>query len=196
MLDPAFFRLCGFLVDEAFLSEAECALVRSRIEGSELTRTRVVHGSDVVENEGRRRTLRAELPDEDPAAQLVEGRLAALKTRLEGHFGCPLAAWQRPDFLVYRTGDFFKAHADTQAYEGAPDFLVDRKITTVVFLGAQDGPEADEALVFHDLLPGLAGRGYPARLRPGTLVAFPSDVVHEVTPVQAASRYTLVTWFT
>jgi predicted 2-oxoglutarate/Fe(II)-dependent dioxygenase YbiX len=156
----------------------------------------VVHGAEVVENEARRRTLRAEFADDDPAARLVDAKLAALKPRLEAHFARPLAGWQTPDFLVYRTGGYFKVHADTQAYAGAPDFLSARKVTALVFLGNADGPEADDALMFRDLLPGLEDRGYPAALRPGTLVAFPADVLHEVAPVQAGSRYTLVTWFT
>jgi predicted 2-oxoglutarate/Fe(II)-dependent dioxygenase YbiX len=37
--------------------------------------------------------------------------------------------------------------------------------------------------------------GLPVTGEAGSLIAFPSDMVHEVTPVSRGERYTVVSWF-
>ena len=37
--------------------------------------------------------------------------------------------------------------------------------------------------------------GLPLEAEEGLLATFPADVVHEVRPVEAGERYTVVTWF-
>jgi predicted 2-oxoglutarate/Fe(II)-dependent dioxygenase YbiX len=52
-------------------------------------------------------------------------------------------------------------------------------------------------LTFYGLLPGPAWEriGFPLRGEEGLLVAFRSEILHEVTAVRQGDRYTIVTWF-
>ena len=54
-------------------------------------------------------------------------------------------------------------------------------------------------LTFYGLLDdeGLGGKSmaFPVPGEAGLFVAFPTDVIHEVTPVLRGERYTIVTWF-
>ncbi len=84
-----------------------------------------------------------------------------------------------------------------QVFNGAPDAVV------VIFLNAmstEPGPSdySGGALTFYGLLEDPAWRdfGFALDPMPGLLVAFPSHIVHEVTPVTAGDRYTIVDWFT
>ncbi|WP_292111302.1 hypothetical protein [Mesorhizobium sp.] len=57
-----------------------------------------------------RRTRRAEV---STAAQaLIERLLAEQKALLERHFAVALGAFEKPQFLHYREGDFFVPHQD------------------------------------------------------------------------------------
>ena len=92
--------------------------------------------------------------------------------------------------------------ADTSDTGMAPDFLRQRRISTVIFLGhpADDGEDDGGRggdLVFHGLIddPRMRDRGFAFPPEEGTLLAFPSTVLHEVTTVSSGHRYSIVTWF-
>ncbi len=111
-------------------------------------------------------------------------------------------AWEGPQFLVYRPGDFFRPHRD-RAVEPEDDVTKRRRISIVVFLngtGETILPETFDggALTFYGLLddPRLRAVGYPLRAETGLLVAFRSDILHEVTPVSRGERHSVVAWLT
>jgi predicted 2-oxoglutarate/Fe(II)-dependent dioxygenase YbiX len=103
---------------------------------------------------------------------------------------------------LYREGDFFRAHPDDSAKADAPDFVRRRSVSAVVFLNGVSPTESDGysggSLVFYGLMDdgtseesvGLALAG-----ETGLLIAFPSELVHSVSPITAGERYTLVGWF-
>jgi predicted 2-oxoglutarate/Fe(II)-dependent dioxygenase YbiX len=71
-----------------------------------------------------------------------------------------------------------------------------------VFLNGSDAGEpagySGGSLTFYGLMDDGAGGesvGLPLAGELGLLVAFPSDLLHSVSPVTAGERYTLVTWF-
>jgi predicted 2-oxoglutarate/Fe(II)-dependent dioxygenase YbiX len=75
-------------------------------------------------------------------------------------------------------------------------------VSVVVFLNAQATHPVEEtfeggALAFYGLMkaPGMEHAGIPLEPEAGLLVAFRSDVMHEVSPVTRGERYTLVSWF-
>jgi len=87
-----------------------------------------------------------------------------------------LSGCERPQFLCYRTGDFFHPHRDARDEPDAPDFLKARRLSVVLFLN----DEADEAhgetysggaLTFGGLIPNPPGKtyGFPLRGENGLL---------------------------
>ena len=136
------------------------------------------------------------------AASLVESHLLGLKPALEEHFGLPLNGCQPPQFLVYREGDFFNPHRDSASVPGAAEFSKVRRVATVLFLNGEsdEGHEGDYgggSLTFYGLMgdPRLQNVGLPLRGEPGVLIAFRTDIIHEVTPVTHGERFTVVSWF-
>jgi SM-20-related protein len=147
-----------------------------------------------------RRTSGTFVPDQ--LQQTVRTGLAALRPRLAEHFRVPLGEPEKPQFLAYRKGDFFRPHQDNTRDPSLPEFIRRRQVSVVLFLGRQTRlPEPDSycggELTFFRL-SGLSGEdGIRARLwgQPGLLVAFGSWQLHEVAPVTHGFRASMVTWF-
>jgi SM-20-related protein len=128
---------------------------------------------------------------------LIEARLLALRQQIEGHFQVALQGCVTPQFLRYRKGDFYIAPRDNRLAK-------QRQISVVVFLN--DHALRHQALDFYDggdltfyrLIddnPRWTNIGLPLTSEEGLLIAFRSQVVHEVTPVTRGERYTIVNWF-
>jgi predicted 2-oxoglutarate/Fe(II)-dependent dioxygenase YbiX len=203
MIDVRVFQMLGFLVEPGFLARADCVRLRSEMSRASAEAAGVVHEGQNVVDRGHRSTKRVGVGD--GAYRDMEQRLAAMRPQLERHFRVTLSGMQEPQFLRYTAGDFFRCHADTSDHETAPDFLRQRKISTVIFLGhpEEDGHEAacghgrGGDLVFHGLIDDqrMRDRGFAFPPEEGTFVAFPSTVLHEVTTVTGGHRYSVVTWF-
>jgi len=198
MDDARLFRMFGFFVEREFLQRDECARIRSAMDGADAEAAGVVHEGDIILDRELRSTARLEV--DDAWRGLIDARLAPMRARLEQHFRATLEGWQEPQFLRYAAGDFFRVHADTSDVDHAPDFLRERKISTVVFLGHPgdgDGSGAGGDLVFYELIddPRMHDRGFAFPHDEGTLLAFPSTVPHEVTTVTSGRRYSVATWF-
>ena len=68
-----------------------------------------------------------------------------------------------------------------------------------MFLNAmshEPGDYSGEALTFLGLFADPAWRTFGFAPMSGLLVAFPCHIIHEVTPVTAGDRCTIVDWFT
>jgi len=127
----------------------------------------------------------------------VMRRLTAYRESLEEHFKVSLSGCEDPQFLRYRVGDFFVAHQDGNTGLTRLDTDRSRRISLTIFLNHQsERPEPNAycggSLVFSDWRNGaecrLAGEA-------GTLVAFRSEVTHEVVPVTDGERYSIVSWY-
>ena len=72
--------------------------------------------------------------------------------------------------------------------------LPDLSLVTFPMFG---GTIAGGSLTFYGLMkaPGMEKAGMPLAPEAGLLVAFRSDIMHEVNPVTRGERYTLVSWF-
>ena len=120
-----------------------------------------------------------------------------IRPHLEEFFDMPLTYSQPLQALVYTDGHFFKPHRDdTESVDRKY-----RKLTTVIFLNQQGKSEGQGDYGGGDLnLVGLfekhPSKGFPVPNTQGSMVAFRSDVIHEVTPVLWGNRGTLVMWFT
>lgn len=125
-----------------------------------------------------------------------------IRPELSAYFRVPLEQHQPLQFLHYRTGDLYAPHRDSRTDPQGAASSRARKVSVVVFLNAQstqsrDGTFEGGALTFYGLMkaPGMEHVGIPLEPEAGLLVAFRSDVLHEVSPVTRGERYTLVSWF-
>jgi SM-20-related protein len=138
---------------------------------------------------------------EDLAA-LTRGCFERLRPRLETRFSVQLGECEAPQFLRYERGDGFVAHQDSSSRPGDDGHLSRRSVSLVLFVSGRDtgedgGEHAGGLLTFFDTSPGATWETcrVPIRAAAGTAVAFPSDLVHEVTPVRRGVRLSAVTWF-
>jgi predicted 2-oxoglutarate/Fe(II)-dependent dioxygenase YbiX len=120
-----------------------------------------------------------------------------LKPELESHFSRPLTEFEGPDFLIYEPGAFYRPHLDNGTHYQR------RSTSVVLFLnGAEREPAGSNGyaggeLTFYGLVDGAqwANCPIPVTAAPGLLVAFPSATLHEVRPVTAGRRCSVVGWF-
>ena len=136
------------------------------------------------------------LPSPETVEYVVR-RLTAYREKIEEYFKVSLSSCEDPQFLRYRVGDFFVAHQDGNTGLIRLDTDRSRRISVSVFLNHQtERPEPNAycggSLVFSDWRSGAECR---LACEAGTLVAFRSEVTHEVIPVTAGERYSIVSWY-
>jgi SM-20-related protein len=164
----------------------------------------VVSAFDQAENRQSDRKT-AQIDVSDALRHLVSDRLIALRDSFEAFFQLKLSGLEPPSFLKYLPGYYFKPHRDW-----LPEFkhiqgmshLPPRQVSTILLLSrqAEHPSKADEysggELVFY--LPSEAlGHtliGMPLDPPSGTLMAFRSDLTHEVRAVIAGERISVVSW--
>jgi SM-20-related protein len=200
-LPAEFFTRFGLYAEREFLSPEVCAGLRDEMRAATGIPATVAEGQqgDAVD-ETYRRTKRADVSPAT-AARIGEELLRAVPG-LSKHFERELVGMQAPQFLLYREGDFFRAHQDDSEKPDAPEFVRQRSVSAVVFLnGSGAGLPAGYSggsLTFYGLMDDSAREesvGLPLAGEMGLLIAFPSELVHSVSPVTAGERYTLVSWF-
>src|SRR5215471_12816180 len=199
MPSAAFFANLGFFVRRNFVDVDDRERLMAEAAQAPCERCLVVrHGTDDVLDDGFRNASSA-LVSKTTRLHMRQ-RFAGLTTELEAHFGTALAGSEAPGFLIYDAGSFFAAHTDMGNED--PDEIRRRRISAILFL---NGPSGDAlaggygggTLRFHRLLDGPHWEACPFAFEPepGMLVAFRSDVVHEVLPVTFGRRFTILPWF-
>lgn len=196
-----FFLRFGIFARPGFLPPELCRRIIAEMSGSQPVRATVgkKDGEFVVDERIRKASFA------DVAAATIEEADAlfhALRPELSAYFRIPLEQHQRLQFLHYRTGDLYAPHRDSRTDPQGAASSRARKVSVVVFLNAQASDAVEEtfeggALTFYGLMkaPGMEHAGIPLEPEAGLLVAFRSDVLHEVSPVTRGERYTLVSWF-
>lgn len=209
MPNADFFSRFGLFVNKGFLDPELCSNIRSEMQSTRSAPATVV-GKEVPDeavDENTRRTKAAEVSA--LTISLVEERFLALKPMLERHFDVTLSGCQKPGFLVYEEGDFFQPHPDSSPEPDAPEYVRERQVSAVVFLNDETEDSGRDSygggsLTFYGLMdyPGRENSdqngkkiGFPLVGEAGLLIAFRSELVHEVTPVTRGERYTIVSWF-
>ena len=97
--------------------------------------------------------------------------------------------FEAPDIMRYRSGGFYKGHADSENYDSESASwkkIIDRDLSLLLYLN--DDFEGGE-LSFYTLR-------YQVWPRPGAAVMFPSDhrYVHQAETVTQGERYAIVSW--
>lgn len=149
----------------------------------------------MVHDSVRRSTRVAVSPE---TRERVKRMLMERKGELEERFGVSLTECEDPQFLRYREGDFFVPHQDGNTPMVFDDSRF-RRVSAVVFVTPKseepaEGTYGGGELVFHGAY-NRPSQPVSAPADPGTLVAFRSEITHEVTPVTHGERYTIVSWF-
>jgi PKHD-type hydroxylase len=93
--------------------------------------------------------------------------------------------WERIQFAEYLKDQHYDWHIDTFLLSGRP---IDRKVSVVCLLNDPEEFEGGE-LQFE-----LDGEVIVPELKKGSVIAFPSFLLHRVTPVTQGKRYSATMW--
>src|ERR1700686_4322992 len=111
---PEFFRNLGLYVVRGFLSSERCAQLCSEMVSAPAEKGCLLRdGKQAVTDEEVRKVEIVDLPK--PVTLPVKNRLSNIRLDVERHFGIALGACERPQFLVYRQGAFYRPHTDDNA---------------------------------------------------------------------------------
>ena len=180
----------GFYRQPGFMTPAECLAVRWAMDRGVVEQAEVLAGG-IQGDPGVRRATLIE-PDPNLVGE-VEARLETCREPVAKTLGMAVADREGPGFIRYPTGGFYRAHrdrGDDSAWEGAAR----RAVAIVVFLNdGRDGgsPGEFDGGVLRLFLSDASVDIVPEA---GLLVAFPADVLHEVTEVRGGTRDTIVDW--
>ena len=181
----------GVLIRSEFLSYAQCARVRAAMDRGYASSAEIFDNGYVV-NEQVRKTYEVEV--EPDIEREVEQAVAGVREDVSRFFGIALTGSEGPGFLRYPPGGFYRAHRDR--FENPGDEFP-RQISVVLFLSSAAADPVDGGCVGGALRLFPGDDQDPLDIAPvaGTLVAFPSDLLHEVLPVTAGVRDAIVDWF-
>ena len=190
--ERAFFeRLSGagvFAVPE-FLDEATCRLIRRRMNEG------IPEAAEVLDRGVEQSVRRASNIEVEPGViEDIERRLDRASAGVSTFFGVALGGREGASFLRYGEGGFYKPHRDRGESPDWPDAMR-RQVAVVVFLNSSRGLDAHGDFSGGDLQ--LFVDSDPLDVSPcrGLLVAFPADVLHQVTQVSDGTRDAIVDWY-
>lgn len=182
-----------FFVREAFFDPILCRRLMQPQNQERSIKTGIVNlrGGSSYQNEEARRTKYLVLPERLTAE--LSYRLMSLKPELEAFFGIELLGCHPPQLLAYHPGDFFRRHRD-QMIE-ADRFTMVRNLTMIVFVNQPGEDYTGGELMLYEVRPGWPDEGLAFPAASGQLLAFRPHLYHEVLPVTAGLRYTVIDWF-
>jgi SM-20-related protein len=192
---PDLLKSLGVLQIDDFFDLPSCRMLESEMRAAR-NLPATVSGPDVgsrVVDETERRARAVYVPE--TAEAMFRGQLLEVKPALEAHFGVKLGEPETPQFLTYHPGGFQVPHKDAGPSEAQ------REISVVLFVNDRsDEADGDGYAGGSLVLYGLLGsesleHGIAVGGKSGQLVAFRSDVLHEVKPVTGGERHTAVAWF-
>jgi predicted 2-oxoglutarate/Fe(II)-dependent dioxygenase YbiX len=201
MPDAAFFQRLGVFVLKDFLGVESCRAIASEMQMPHSLKPAKISrdGSDRVDEDIRSTKL---VTVSKATTSLLEQHLALVKPKLEEHFSVELDNSEEPHFLAYKEGDFFKPHTDSSTSYNAHGYIQQRRVSVVLFVNGEASSSAQYnytggSLILYGLIkqPCWENYGFNIQGEPGLLIAFASDIYHEVTPVLEGMRFTMVTWF-
>lgn len=179
------FRLAGFL------TPAQCVEIRRGMDAGEVEPAEVLAGGIQRDAQVRVASL------VEPAGNLardVEARLDGCRDRVAEALGLSVGDREGAGFIRYPAGGFYRPHRDRGDDPQWAD-AARRAIALVLFLNSSR--DASPGGEFEGGVLRLFGPDGAIDVLPeaGTLVAFPADVLHEVTEVRGGTRDTVVDWF-
>lgn len=190
----------GLFAKKNFLDDELCKKIRLEMSSSKGSPGAFLKTNERLLDENVRRTVEKEVSKDTRI--LLRDKLSGITEELATYFDIILSRPQDPKFLYYREGDFFQRHIDKGTNPQNPQEIKDRKISTVIFLNNEtDVPENNAytggSFIIYGILniPRFESHGFKVSGTAGMLIAFRSELFHEVTPVTNGVRYTVVDWF-
>ena len=181
----------GIYIAPHFLTQSECNTLCQEMMSSPTSEAATYRESDKREkvDHAVRQTLYCHISNE--LHHLITTKISQIRPALETFFQSSLHdAFEHPKYLHYREGDFFSPHTDNQ---------LNRKINITINLNDQDSEHSFEGgdLQLYGLLTkgAFKNRGIAAPNHAGCLIAYPVDIVHEITPILSGSRFAIVSRF-
>jgi len=187
------------LLATRFFDDITCRTIIEELSKAAFTPATVYGRSESgAVDERMRRTSR--LTPSHPTLDLVMRRLLEFKETIEQHFRIALTDCEEPQFLRYNVGDFFVAHQDGNTGMLKLTSDATRKISITIFLNAQSteqlsGSYCGGSLKFSNYRAEKEYREFELPSEPGLLVAFRSELTHEITPITDGVRYSIVSWY-
>lgn len=177
--------------DPAFLDPVTCARIRRAMDAGSADDAEVLE--DGIER--RAEVRRAASIEIDPSVVAeIEQRFDVLRPAIAAFFATPLSGREGAGFLRYHDGGFYTAHRDRADVPAWPD-AARRCIAVVAFLnGSRDGG-SDGDFDGGTLRVWMDERIVEVTPRAGTVIAFPADLLHEVTMVRGGIRDAIVDWY-
>jgi SM-20-related protein len=195
------FRALGLFLYEAFLPSGACRRLCIDAQAGASEAATITRGSDVVVDRTVRRADCFDIREAGLQAE-VHRQLDAILPKLAAHYGVALSNFEKPQVVRYPAGGFYRPHTDSDDESHGSGETYRRKVSCVVFLNdsASSGEDvrfAGGALAFFRLTDRPTSENCKTFLYPETnlLVAFKSEIYHEVRPILDGFRWTLVTWF-
>jgi SM-20-related protein len=200
MPNADFFSQLGLFVRKSFIDAETCARIQAEVRaGAPVPRKIIRHGVEMLDEDFRKSSTVAVSA---ATRAYIEERLLAVRPDLERCFGTTLPTHEPPYFGAYREGDFFMPHTDGSDNPDSLEIIKARHVTAVIFLNGQTDDPGDASycggsLVLYGLIddPAWTQFGFPVASEPGTLIAFRANVIHEVEPITAGVRCTVVCRF-
>jgi PKHD-type hydroxylase len=182
-----------------FLTPDECRVLIGEIDAAYQQQAEIWLGQEFGVHPDSRLGRIATLADETEV--FVQDRLWGVMEQLEGRYACEVSHISGLTALIYHRGDHFAAHSDGGIDEDVPSEVSRRRVSLVVALNDGDGERPDFTGGELHFYPGCPPGSEPrpdefvaVRSQPGLLIAFPSSMMHRVTPVIDGCRYTLALW--
>lgn len=154
----------GLFVKKNFLDADLCIRIRSEMSSSGGGPAEIVKTDERPLDEGIRRTVRKSVSNE--TLSLLRDKLTGVKSELETCFGEELSHPQEPQFLFYRTGDFFHVHVDRGSDPKNPETVKERRVSAILFLNDETEEPGDDtytggSLIIYGILkdPRFESRG-------------------------------------
>jgi predicted 2-oxoglutarate/Fe(II)-dependent dioxygenase YbiX len=181
----------GFIRIRGFLNPAECLAIREAMDVG------AKEDAEVLARGIHRHSLVRHASLVEPPGSLIEAievRLDSCRDRVAEALGLGVGDREGAGFIRYPEGGFYRAHRDRGDDPEWAD-AARRAVALVLFLNSSRdaSPDGD----FEGGVLRLFGPDGTIDVLPeaGTLVAFPADVLHEVTEVRDGTRDTVVDWF-
>ena len=203
-----FFTRLGLFIKKDFLDDEFCAQCLAEARSVAAVPAEVFHKDastgaigHIVDEQIRKTE---QLKVSKPTHFYVRERLQQVKPALEQHFNVSLTDFEKPLFYLYQKGSFFGPHVDCLKAPDTEEYVHAKKrsISVIAFLNRHadtpmSGHYGGGALTLYGLVdqPQWQEYGFPFWGEPGMLIAFRSDVMHEVKPVIHGERCTVVSWF-
>lgn len=124
----------------------------------------------------------------------IEAKLDACRARVAEALGISLGEREGAGFIRYPAGGFYRAHRDRGDDPQWPP-AARRAAAVVLFLNASRTARAAGDFEGGILRLHLPDGTIDVAPEAGLLVAFPADVLHEVTEVRDGTRDTIVDWY-